>query len=97
MVSVRMPDDATTLHLLQTVGPLAVSSACKEGLPAARNVDEAVALLGASVSVYLDAGQATSPQRSTIVDVTGSPPRLLRPGGVSEQALREVLPDLVTS
>ena len=95
-VSVRMPDDATTLDLLQTVGPLAVSSACKAGLPPARNVDEASALLGSSVSVYLDAGQATSQQRSTIIDVTGSPPRLLRPGGVSEQALREVLSDLVT-
>ncbi len=93
-VSVRMPDDATTRQLVEAVGPLAVSSAGRRALPPARCIDEAVALLGESVAVYLDAGALSSPQRSTILHVAGEEPQLLRRGAVSEDMLRETLPGL---
>jgi L-threonylcarbamoyladenylate synthase len=93
-VSVRMPDDATTRQLVEAVGPLAVSSAGRRGLPPARSIDEAVALLGESVAVYLDAGALSSPQRSTIIHVAGEGPQLLRRGMVGEDMLREILPGL---
>jgi tRNA A37 threonylcarbamoyladenosine synthetase subunit TsaC/SUA5/YrdC len=66
------------------------------GQPPATTADEAVEQLGEAVSVYLDAGPAGEPVPSTIVDVTGDEPRLLRAGAVDEQTLREVAGGLLT-
>jgi L-threonylcarbamoyladenylate synthase len=44
------------------------------------------------VAVYLDAGPCTGEVPSTIVDLTGSVPRLLRPGVIPPDRLREVVP-----
>jgi len=62
------------------------------GQPAATTADEAMAQLGNSVSVYLDAGPCPGDLPSTIVDLTGSVPRLLRPGVISVERLQEVVP-----
>lgn len=93
-VAVRMPDEPLALELLKRHGPLAVSSANRSGSPAATTCDEAVAQLGASVTVYLDGGPSTASVPSTIVDLTGPRARLLREGAVPEERLREVVPDL---
>ena len=53
-----MPLHQVALELLKKTGPLAVSSANVSGQPPATTADEAVAQLGDSVSVYLDAGPA---------------------------------------
>jgi len=94
-VAVRMPLHPVAIELLQATGPMAVSSANLSGRPASTTVDEAVEQLGESVSVYLDGGVAGEPVPSTIVDVSGDLPRLLRAGAVSEEDLREVAGDLV--
>lgn len=95
-VAVRMPLDSLTLELLKETGPLAVSSANLSGRPAARTIDEAERQLGAAVSVYLDAGPSRLGEASTIVDLTGPAPRLLRAGAVSESKIREVVGVLLT-
>jgi L-threonylcarbamoyladenylate synthase len=46
------------------------------------------------VAVYLDGGPSGKAVPSTIVDVTGDVPRLLRAGDVAIETLREVVPDL---
>ena len=81
-VAVRMPDDARTLALLRQSGPLAVSSANRTGEPAATTVDDAERMLGESVAVYLDGGPSRGGVASTILDVTGSVPRVLREGPI---------------
>ncbi|GAA2132018.1 L-threonylcarbamoyladenylate synthase [Kitasatospora kazusensis] len=93
-VAVRMPLHPVAIELLNTTGPLAVSSANKTGGPSPATCDDAFAQLGESVSVYLDGGVANFSQASTIVDVTGKVPVLLRAGAVSVEQLREVVPDL---
>ncbi|HEX6934918.1 MAG TPA: L-threonylcarbamoyladenylate synthase [Actinomycetes bacterium] len=93
-VAVRMPLHPVAIELLQATGPMAVSSANISGRPPATTVDEAVEQLGEAVSVYLDGGPSGEPVPSSIVDVTGEVPRLLRAGAVDEQALREVTGDL---
>jgi len=95
-VAVRMPLHPVALELLRATGPMAVSSANRSGLPPATTCDEAVEQLGEAVSIYLDGGPAGEPVASTIVDVTGEVPRVLRLGAVSAEALREVAADLVT-
>jgi L-threonylcarbamoyladenylate synthase len=89
-VAVRMPLHAVALDLLKETGPLAVSSANRHGLPPATTAAQAQEQLGDSVSVYLDGGPCADDVPSTIVDLTGSVPRLLRAGAVSVGRLREV-------
>jgi L-threonylcarbamoyladenylate synthase len=89
-VAVRMPLHPVALDLLKETGPLAVSSANRTGSPAATTAAEAQEQLGDAVSVYLDGGPCTTDVPSTIVDLTGHVPRLLRAGAVSVGRLREV-------
>jgi L-threonylcarbamoyladenylate synthase len=91
-VAIRMPLHAVSLNLLKKTGPLAVSSANYSGQPPATTADEAVEQFGESVAVYLDAGSCPGDVPSTIVDLTGSVPRLLRPGVIPADRLREVVP-----
>ena len=89
-VAVRMPLHAVALDLLKKTGPMAVSSANITGNPAATTADEAVKQLGDLVSVYLDGGPCPGGVASTIIDLTGSVPRLLRSGAIPMDRLREV-------
>ena len=59
-------------------------------MPLPRTCAEAEEQLGDSVAIYLDGGPVLSAESSTIVDVTGTVPRVLREGAVSIQALRRV-------
>jgi tRNA threonylcarbamoyl adenosine modification protein (Sua5/YciO/YrdC/YwlC family) len=93
-VAVRMPLHPVAIELLQATGPMAVSSANRTGSPPATTVDEAIEQLGDSVAVYLDGGPSGAPVPSTIVDVSGDVPRVLRVGDISVDALREVAADL---
>ena len=94
-VAVRMPLHPVALELLARTGPLGVSSANRTGQPAPVTAEGAREQLGYPVAVYLDGGPSGDPVPSTIVDVTGEVPRLLRPGAVSLDQLREVVPDIV--
>ncbi len=96
-VAVRMPDHPVALALLERTGPLAVSSANLTGLPAATDADAAEEMLGDVVAVVVDAGASPGGEASTIVDVTGDRPRILRLGALSTAALDEVLEPLGTS
>ena len=89
-VAVRMPLHAVALDLLKRTGPMAVSSANRTGQPPATTADEAVAQLGDSVAVYLDGGPCPGGVASTIIDLTGSVPRLLRAGAIPMDRLRAV-------
>ncbi len=90
MVAVRMPLHPVALELLRRTGPMAVSSANKTGSPAATTAAEAEEQLGDSVEVYLDGGPCIDNAPSTIVDLTGGMPRVLRAGAVSIDRLRKV-------
>ena len=93
-VAVRMPLHPVALGVLEQTGPLAVSSANRTGLPPATDAAEAARQLGTAVQVYLDGGASGDPVPSTIVDLTGDVPRVLRAGAVSLEQLREVAPDV---
>jgi L-threonylcarbamoyladenylate synthase len=89
-VALRMPLHPVALELLKETGPLAVSSANRSGQPSATTAAAAEEQLGDTVSVYLDGGPCAADVASTIVDITGPVPRLLRAGAVSIGQLREV-------
>jgi L-threonylcarbamoyladenylate synthase len=73
---------------------MAVSSANKTGQPPAVTAEEARDQLGYAVRVYLEAGPCPDPVPSTIVDVTGAVPRVLRAGAIPLEKLRDVVPDV---
>jgi tRNA threonylcarbamoyl adenosine modification protein (Sua5/YciO/YrdC/YwlC family) len=93
-VALRVPDDQVARELLQEVGPMAVSSANRTGLPAATSARAAREMLGESVAVYLDDGDRDVSAPSTIVDCTVSPFRVVRQGALPLAELVAVVPDL---
>src|SRR3954452_727429 len=93
-VAVRMPDHEVALALLERTGPLAVSSANLSGLPAATEAAAAEGMLGESVEVVIDAGPSPASEASTILDVRGEVPDVLRAGALSAADLNAVVAPL---
>jgi len=96
-VAVRMPLHPVALEVLQATGPMAVSSANRSGRSPAATAAEAREQLGEAVAVYLESGPAGDQVPSSIVDVTGTAPVVLREGTISVDLLREVVPETVTA
>jgi L-threonylcarbamoyladenylate synthase len=90
-VMLRMPLHPVAIELLREVGPMAVSSANVSGRPPAVDAENARGQLGDLVDVYLDAGPSAQQAASTILDLTGAQPRILRSGPVSAERIAEVL------
>lgn len=90
-VMLRMPLHPVAIELLREVGPMAVSSANLSGQPAAVTAQEAQSQLGRLVDVYLEAGLAARQAASTIVDLTGAVPKVLRQGPITAEQIAAVL------
>lgn len=80
-VGVRIPDHPVAHALLERTGPLAVTSANRSGEADCHSHEAAFAVFGNGVAGYL-AGGAPVGMASTVVDVTGDEPAILRPGPV---------------
>jgi tRNA threonylcarbamoyl adenosine modification protein (Sua5/YciO/YrdC/YwlC family) len=80
-VGLRVPDLDTTIELLEATGPLSVTSANLAGERDSMSEHEARAVFGLAVSVYVE-GHSPGGQGSTVVDVTGPEPVVLRQGPV---------------
>jgi tRNA threonylcarbamoyl adenosine modification protein (Sua5/YciO/YrdC/YwlC family) len=93
-VAVRMPLHPLALEVLRETGPMAVSAANKEGEPPTTTAAQARDAFGYSVSVYLEAAVSPEPMTSTIVDVSGTRPVLVRAGAISYEQLLEVAPEM---
>jgi L-threonylcarbamoyladenylate synthase len=94
-VAVRIPDHPVCLDLVIRVGrPLAVTSANLSGQPTPTTAQGVAEQLGERLPLVLDGGPSSTTQPSTIIDLSKTPPRLLRRGPLSLAALREFLPDL---
>jgi tRNA threonylcarbamoyl adenosine modification protein (Sua5/YciO/YrdC/YwlC family) len=89
-VALRMPLHSVALDVLKQTGPLAVSSANRHGQPPAVSAGEAEQQFGEAVSVYLDGGPCADQIPSTILDLTGTVPKVLRAGAISVDRLRAV-------
>jgi len=94
-VGIRIPDNKVMLDLAAlTELPITATSANASGQPTPYSVSEVVSLLGESaeqVALILDQGLIPSRGLSTIVDLTVSPPQLLRQGLVSWLEIRQIL------
>ncbi|MCL1838020.1 MAG: L-threonylcarbamoyladenylate synthase [Propionibacteriaceae bacterium] len=90
-IALRVPAHRFTCDLLRITGPLAVSSANISGNPPATTNAAAVAQFGEQVPLYLDFDATPGSEPSTILDMTGATPKILRSGVVSAKELGEVI------
>jgi tRNA threonylcarbamoyl adenosine modification protein (Sua5/YciO/YrdC/YwlC family) len=93
-VAVRMPLQPVALEVLREIGPMAVLTASKAGNPPVATVADAQAQLGYAARIYLDGGTIPETAPSTIVDLTGEAPHVLRTGAISVDKIREVVPEV---
>ncbi|MCS4534874.1 L-threonylcarbamoyladenylate synthase [Corynebacterium sp. HS2168-gen11] len=90
-VMIRMPLHAVAIELLRETGPMAVSSANISGQAPATTAQAAHDQLRGNVDVYLDGGEADQGVASSIIDLSGNTPRLLREGAITAERIAEVL------
>lgn len=88
-VSLRMPTDELLLSVIAEIGPVAVTSANRQGQPVPVTVADAQEQLGDSVSLYVDGGERSG-RASTVVDVTGQGAEVLREGAIQADAVQAV-------
>ena len=93
-VALRMPLHPVAIELLTQTGPLGVSSANKTGHAPATTASEAQDQLGTAVDVYLDGGPTADNVPSSIVDLTGDAPKLLREGALTFEEIAKVATNL---
>ncbi len=91
-VAVRVPDHGIARELIRRLGrPLAATSANRSGHPSPRTASEASAELADVVDLILDGGRCREGIDSTVVDLTGERPRLLREGAIRREEIAQVL------
>ena len=96
-VAVRFPSDPVARALIRAAKvPVAAPSANVSGRPSPTTALRVKEDVGDTIDMILDGGPVGLGLESTIVDLTVSPPCVLRPGFITGDRLREVLPDIVT-
>jgi len=91
-VAVRVPDHPVVRALIEGLGaPLAATSANISGQPSSVTADDVLAQLGGRIALILDGGPCPGGRSSTVVDLTTTPPRVLRPGPISAEQIRAAL------
>jgi L-threonylcarbamoyladenylate synthase len=96
-VAVRCPDHPLPLALMNAVGaPLAATSANLSGQPSPATARQVIEQLAGRLPLIIDGGECPGGVASTVVDLSVSPPRLLRAGAIPTEDLRALLPDLVS-
>jgi L-threonylcarbamoyladenylate synthase len=91
-VAVRVPAHPVAQALIRAAGvPLAAPSANLFGRTSPTSAEHVLRDLDGHIDAVLDAGETTVGVESTVLDVLGDPPLLLRPGGVTREQLQAVL------
>lgn len=94
-VAVRCPKNKAALALIKAAGaPIAAPSANRSGKPSPTKAAHVKADMDGRVDAILDGGDCEIGLESTVIDLTCSPARLLRPGGIGADALKAALGDI---
>ena len=91
-VGIRMPNNPIALKLIESFGnPLATTSANLSGEREAVTAEEVQASLGDKIELILDGGATTKKIVSTVLDLSVTPPVILRRGQISAGQIADVL------
>ena len=95
-VAVRMPSDKTARDIINASGlPLAAPSANTSGRPSPTKAKYVLEDLDGKIDAVVMGGDCGVGVESTVITLVTDPPRLLRPGAVTAEQLREIFPDMV--
>ncbi|GAB4504185.1 MAG: L-threonylcarbamoyladenylate synthase [Anaerolineales bacterium] len=95
-VAVRVPANPIALALIRAADlPIAAPSANLFGRTSPTNARHVLEDLAGRIDLILDGGETQIGLESTVLDITQTPPRILRPGGIPFERLQRILPDLV--
>jgi L-threonylcarbamoyladenylate synthase len=89
-LAIRVPARDLTRELCRVSGPLISTSANRSGRPAPASCREALEEVGGSIAAAIDGGPCGGPP-STLVDLSGGSPRLLREGAIAWADVRTAL------
>jgi len=92
-IGVRQPDHDLARELLRATGPLATTSANLSGQPSTLTATEVLVQLEGRIDLILDGGQAPGGRPSTVLDLTGDEPLILREGPISLEEVRQTQED----
>ena len=90
-VGVRVPDHPAALRIVREAGPTAATSANRSGEPTPITLEAVRAIFGDEVGAYVDAGPGPAGVPSSVLDLTGEVPILLREGAVAAADLEAAL------
>lgn len=91
-IGLRMPNHPVALSLLRKLGgPLAAPSANRSGKPSPTEAAHVAHDLGGKIPLILDGGRTGIGVESTVLDMTTTPPVILRPGGVTREMIESVI------
>lgn len=94
-VAVRFPSNKVARELIHLAGrPIAAPSANKSGKPSPTNAQDVLQDMDGIIGGVLDGGSCDIGVESTIIDTTGTIPVILRPGGITEEMIQEVMGDV---
>jgi len=92
-VAIRMPSHSIALELIKQSGlPIAAPSANTSGKPSPTNALHVIHDLSGKIDMIIDGGNTGVGLESTVLDISGDVPTILRPGGVTIEDLLTVLP-----
>jgi L-threonylcarbamoyladenylate synthase len=92
MIAVRVPGESFALHLARKAGfPITATSANPSGLPAAVEAGDVELYFGNRIDLLIDGDAAPGGLPSTIVDLSGGVPRILREGAITRKEIEECL------
>lgn len=95
-VAIRMPSHPVALGLIRKSGtPIAAPSANTSGKPSPTRAEHVLEDMEGKIPLVIDGGETGVGLESTVLDLTGEKPMILRPGGVSLGQIREILPDTI--
>ncbi len=94
-VAVRMPSDRVARDIIRLAGPLAAPSANTSGSPSPTSAQHVIDDLDGKVDAVVVSGECEVGVESTVVTLVTDPVKLLRPGAVTAEMLREVFPSIL--
>lgn len=95
-VAVRFPSHPVANAIIAAAGvPLAAPSANLSGRPSTTACSHVIEDLNGKIEAVVDGGDCQVGLESTVLDLRSHPPRIVRPGAITFEALQEILPDLL--
>lgn len=95
-VAVRMPSHPVARRLIELSGlPIAAPSGNRSGRPSPTTANHMLEDMSGRIPLIIDGGDCEVGVESTVVDMSGDVPRILRPGGVTQEMIRAVCGDCI--